>query len=206
MPDKFVISNTPIISMPHSYSDSEIVFALKKGGKVQDDAILYIYKKNKSLLLSILRSSFRNERSKTPDDIIWETIEVFVNNVISEKFSIQENKTISAYIGKIAKNLMIKYLDSEDARGIREMRFGEEAEVLEDDISVALVEQESWSNYLEMFEKIGKNCKRILQMVYGLGYSIKEMAKELVDEGLYENEQVVRNAKSKCLKNILTKL
>lgn len=43
-------------------------------------------------------------------------------------------------------------------------------------------------------------------MVFGLGYSIKEMAKELVDEGLYENEQVVRNAKSKCLKNILMKL
>ena len=167
---------------------------------------MYIYKKNKSLLLTILRSSFRNERSKTPDDIIWETIEVFVNNVISGKFSIQENKTISAYIGKIAKNLMIKYLDSEDARGIREIHFGEEAETLEDDVSVAIAEQESWNNYLEIFEKIGKNCKRILQMVYGLGYSIKEMAKELVDEGLYENEQVVRNAKSKCLKNILTKL
>ena len=67
-------------------------------------------------------------------------------------------------------------------------------------------ESETWNRYLEIFEQIGKNCKRILQMVYGLGYSIKEMANVLVEEGLYENEQVVRNAKSKCLKNILTKI
>lgn len=192
--------------MTHSYSDTEIVFALKKGGKEQDDAIRYIYKKNKSLLLSILRNSFKNEWSRTPEDIIWEAMNIFVGNVISGKFSIQENKTISAYIGGIAKNLIRKYIESEDARSLREIRYTENSEVLEEDISKALIEHETWDKYLEIFEKIGKNCKRILQMVYGLGYTIKEMAIELVEEGLYENEQVVRNAKSKCLKNILTKL
>lgn len=91
--------------MANFFSDSEIVFALKAGGKQQDDAIYALYTQNKSLLLGILRSSFKIERSKTPDDIIWETIEVFVSNVLSEKFSLKENTSISAYLRVVSKTL-----------------------------------------------------------------------------------------------------
>ncbi|MBK6975816.1 MAG: sigma-70 family RNA polymerase sigma factor [Cytophagaceae bacterium] len=192
--------------MANFFSDSEIVFALKAGGKQQDDAIYALYTQNKSLLLGILRSSFKIERSKTPDDIIWETIEVFVSNVLSEKFSLKENTSISAYLRVVSKNIMMKYISSEEARSMREMSYGADNEYIDQDVSVMISESETWNRYLEIFEQIGKNCKRILQMVYGLGYSIKEMANVLVEEGLYENEQVVRNAKSKCLKNILTKI
>ncbi len=192
--------------MANFFSDSEIVFALKAGGKQQDDAIYALYNQNKSLLLGILRSSFKIERSKTPDDIIWETIEVFVSNVLSEKFSLKENTSISAYLRVVSKNIMMKYISSEEARSMREMSYGADNEYIDQDVSVMISESETWNRYLEIFEQIGKNCKRILQMVYGLGYSIKEMANVLVEEGLYENEQVVRNAKSKCLKNILTKI
>lgn len=100
----------------------------------------------------------------------------------------------------------MKYISSEEARSMREMSYGADNEYIDQDVSVMISESETWNHYLEIFEQIGKNCKRILQMVYGLGYSIKEMANVLVEEGLYENEQVVRNAKSKCLKNILTKI
>jgi RNA polymerase sigma-70 factor (ECF subfamily) len=184
-------------------SDAEILELLNRGGHYVSKAIEALYDQNKSLLQSILKSSFKSEKSKTSEDIIWETMEAFINNVNKGSFSLQEGISIAAYLRVISKNLMLKYVSSENARSLRQNSFSLEIEESEPDVSHLIIEHEKWETYLQIFEKAGKNCKRILQMVYGLGYSIKELAKELIEEGIFENEQVVRNAKSKCLKNVL---
>lgn len=184
-------------------SDVEIIELLNKGGHYVTKAIETLYNQNKALLQSILRSSFNSEKSKTSEDIIWETMEAFINNVNRGSFSLQEGNSIAAYLRVISKNLMLKYVSSENARSLRQNSYSLESEESEPDVSHLIIEQEKWETYLQIFEKAGKNCKRILQMVYGLGYSIKELANELIEEGIFENEQVVRNAKSKCLKNVL---
>jgi RNA polymerase sigma factor (sigma-70 family) len=184
-------------------SDAEILELLNRGGHYVSKAIEALYDQNKSLLQSILKSSFKSEKSKTSEDIIWETMEAFINNVNKGSFSLQEGISIAAYLRVISKNLMLKYVSSENARSLRQNSFSMEIEESELDVSHLIIEHEKWETYLQIFEKAGKNCKRILQMVYGLGYSIKELAKELIEEGIFENEQVVRNAKSKCLKNVL---
>jgi RNA polymerase sigma factor (sigma-70 family) len=184
-------------------SDAEILELLNRGGHYVNTAIEALYNQNKALLQSILRSSFNSEKSKTSEDIIWETMEAFINNVNRGSFSLQEGNSIAAYLRVISKNLMLKYVSSENARSLRQNSYSLEIEESEPDVSHLIIEQEKWETYLQIFEKAGKNCKRILQMVYGLGYSIKELANELIEEGIFENEQVVRNAKSKCLKNVL---
>jgi DNA-directed RNA polymerase specialized sigma24 family protein len=187
-------------------SDSLIVEGILAGGLAESKAIEALYNQNKSFFLRLLNEPLRLEQSKLPDDIIWEAIEAFVWNVKDAKYTPQESVPVAAYVRAIAKNLLLKYLSSENARRNRQGIYFEENDEVVADVSVAIVEKEKWDKYLEIFENAGKNCKRILQMVYGLGYSIKDLAEELISEGLFENEQVVRNAKSKCLKKVLPQI
>ncbi len=186
--------------------DQEIINGILNGGLEESKAIEALYDQNYSFFLSVLREPFRLEKSMTPDDIIWEAIESFVWNVKDEKYVYQENVPLAVYVKAIAKNLLLKYISSENARGNRQGIYIEDDQKYDQDVSEILIEKEKWDAYLEIFENAGKNCKRILQMVYGLGYGIKEMAIALINEGLFENEQVVRNAKSKCLKRVLLQI
>lgn len=183
-------------------SDEQIIEGIMKGGHYETKAIEELYDRNKGLFLSFLNQGFANEKSKEPEDIIWETIEAFVNNVKSEKFKLQQNIPITAYLKTISKHLALKYYSSENARSGRQDAYFAQTDNISPDVSELIADKEIWDEYLGIFEKAGKNCKRILQMVYGLGYGIKEMAQELIAEGVFENEQTVRNAKSKCLKKV----
>ena len=51
---------------------------------------------------------------------------------------------------------------------------------------------------MELIESLGENCKKILMAFYYDNLSIQEMLVNLP----YENEQVVRNKKYKCLQKL----
>jgi DNA-directed RNA polymerase specialized sigma subunit len=51
-----------------------------------------------------------------------------------------------------------------------------------------------------VIDKLGENCKKILLLYYFENKNMKEILETLP----YENEQVVRNKKSKCLKKLET--
>jgi len=48
------------------------------------------------------------------------------------------------------------------------------------------------------FERLGEKCKTILRLFYYRKYSIKQ----IMDEGGYNSENVVKSQKSRCLKNL----
>jgi RNA polymerase sigma factor (sigma-70 family) len=187
-------------------TDLEIVNGIKSGGVAENKAIALLYEQNKGEINGFLEKWRHQESAKEPNDIIWEGLEPLVNNIKNGKYQIQQGIYLKTYLKSILKNLWFKHLSSEKARMGRQHAYYEGNEGIEMDVSEILAEKEIWDGYLAIFEKVGKNCKRILQMVYGLGYGIKELAQELIDEGLYGNEQVVRNAKSKCLKKVSEQL
>lgn len=183
-------------------TDIEIFEGIKTGGQAENIAIGQLYDQNKSLLMGFLRKYSNQENAKEPEDIIWEGIEALVNNIKNEKYILKEGIALSSYLKSILKNLWFKQLSSESARSNRQSIYFDQEEALPD-VSQLMAEKETWDNYLRIFENVGKNCKRILHSVFGLGYSIKELGAELVAEGVYDNEQVLRNAKSKCLKKLM---
>ncbi|AWW00486.1 RNA polymerase sigma factor [Arcticibacterium luteifluviistationis] len=183
-------------------TDKDIIEGIKAGGLAENRAIEQLYEQNKMLLLGFLRKFNNQENAKEPEDIIWEGIEALVNNVRNGKYSFKEGVALNSYLKSILKNLWFKQLSSESARLNRQHTYFDQDQV-EPDVYQLLSDKETWDNYLQIFEKIGKNCKRILHSVFGLGYTIKELGAELVAEGVYDNEQVLRNAKSKCLKKLM---
>jgi len=74
---------------------------------------------------------------------------------------------------------------------------------LEDDVSEMLIEKENWEFYVNIVSKVGKNCRQILDMRLIDGLSMQEISKKLIADGIFENDQTVRNTKSKCLKKLM---
>jgi len=66
------------------------------------------------------------------------------------------------------------------------------------DVSGQIIDRESRRQVMKLMDELGENCKKILLMFYYENLSMKEMVANLH----YENEQVVRNKKYKCLKQL----
>ncbi len=65
-------------------------------------------------------------------------------------------------------------------------------------MSYLITEREKKQQFRELLSKLGENCRKILTLFYYENMSMKEMLAHLP----YENEQVVRNKKYKCLQQL----
>ncbi|HSC39020.1 MAG TPA: hypothetical protein VLD19_14155, partial [Chitinophagaceae bacterium] len=80
----------------------------------------------------------------------------------------------------------------------REDRFEKEKEAMAPDISGYMVHRELKTRLLQLVESLGDKCRKILLAFYYDSLPVKEILQSLN----YENEQVVRNKKYKCLKQL----
>ncbi len=189
------------------WSDHEIIQGILSGGRAEEDAIGALYDNLHSVLSRYVSNKSSKTYAKEPEDIIWESIEAMVNNVKEGKYQPQSGTNIEAYIKMICKNLWHKYLASETAReGRQEQYVGFDFEDIDLDISQTIAQKETWDGYLSIFERVGKNCKELLSLTFADDMPMNELAKMMVATGKYENEQTVRNAKSKCLKKVLLEI
>ena len=77
-------------------SDSLILEGILAGGFSETKAIESLYNQNKAFFLKLLNEPLRLEKSKLPEDIIWEAIEAFVWNVKDGKYVSQANVPVAA--------------------------------------------------------------------------------------------------------------
>jgi DNA-directed RNA polymerase specialized sigma subunit len=80
----------------------------------------------------------------------------------------------------------------------REEKYERGQERTEMDVSHFIADRESKEQVMSLVGQLGETCKKILLMFYYNNLSIKEILESLD----YENEQVVRNKKYKCLKQL----
>jgi RNA polymerase sigma factor (sigma-70 family) len=187
----------------HVYlTDAEIIAGIREGGHAENKAIETIYEQNKSIILGFLAQRTNTEYAKDPEDILWEAMEALVLNIRNERYNVQDGVGLTSYFKSICKNLLLKAIDSEHSRVNRQSIYAGFEDETTPDVSQEMIEKETWNGYIELFEQAGKNCQRILEMSFADGMKVNEVAQELIKEGLYDNEQVVRNAKSKCLKRM----
>ena len=62
-----------------------------------------------------------------------------------------------------------------------------------------LVNREHYILIQQLFEKLGEKCKQLLLLVYYENLSMNEIIQHMPD---YQNEQVIRNKKYKCMKQL----
>ena len=175
------------------YSDAELITAIGNGDQL-NNAIYFIYQQYSSTIQSFILAN-----SGTPqdaEDIFQETVVTFIDLVKKNKF--RGEAAIKTFLVAVARNLWLNELKKRVHSGKREKVFETSRELTELDVSEYIADREMKQQFVEVLDKLGASCKKLLTLYYYENLSMKDILNHLP----YENEQVVRNKKYKCLQSL----
>ena len=174
-----------------TFSDDELITALKTENGI-DNAIRFIYRTHYRLLEGLVLT---NSGSKTDaQDLIQEVLMLFIDMVQKDKY--RGEASVKSFLYTVARNLWITELRKRGSDAKRNELFETNRDQVEEDISSYLTRKEAHQTVIALFDQLGERCKQILTLFYYDNLSVKDILKQTN----YENEQVLRNRKYKCLK------
>ena len=175
------------------FSDGEVIHNLSNNVET-DETIRFLYRSHYE---SIGRYVVNNNGSwDDAQDIFQEAMIAFINLVKAGKF--RGESSIKTFLYSLNKNIWLNELKKRGRSQVREMKYEQANEKSESGADVALETREINNELMKTMEALGENCKKILLLYYFENQSMREILSTLD----YENEQVVRNKKYKCLKQL----
>jgi RNA polymerase sigma factor (sigma-70 family) len=177
-----------------NYTDTELVNALKTHREM-DAAIKVIYKEYYGLLEYYVTNN--NGSKDDAADVIQETIVAFIEIVQQDKF--RGDASVKSFLYSIARNLWLTELRKRNSADNRNMVFEKSRDTVEQETMQHLINREHYNAIQQLFEKLGDKCKQLLMLVYYEDLSMKDIVEKMPD---YQNEQVLRNKKYKCMKQL----
>lgn len=175
------------------YEDQEIVEAINKN-KNLEPVIRYLYRTNFDSIANYIRSNSGKEEDA--EDFFQEAIVVFIN--IVRKGNFRGDSSIKTFLYSIARNLWRNELKRQNRALMRETSYYEQSEKEERDIQISIGENELKNQLMQLLEKLGENCKKILLLFYYENLPMKEIFHRMG----YETEQVARNMKYRCMNRL----
>ncbi len=176
-----------------SFSDAELITAIKTGIDI-DNAVGFIYRNHYRVLENFVLTNSGNEMDA--EDIIQEVLVVFIDIIQTKRY--RNEASVRSFLYTLTRNLWISELRKRGSDSKRNVFFEAGREKEEEDISTLLIYKEAQVLIVELFERMGEKCKQILTLFYYENLPMKEILKQTN----YENEQVLRNRKYKCLKEL----
>ena len=180
-----------------NFSDSDLVEAICKSDMLEE-AIEQLYKDHETIARSFIMGKGGTEQDA--DDIFQETVVSFIDTVRKGKF--RQESGIRTFLISISKNLWYNEIRRRQRAGTREKLYVAELEPQDAAIDDVIGNRELKSLLIQMLNDLGESCKKILELFY---YENLPM-KDIVSHMHYENEQVVRNKKYKCLQQLTDKM
>lgn len=175
------------------YAEVDLLSAVRKGDQL-NSAIYFIYQQYSQTVSSFIRANSGTEQDA--EDVFQETVVIFIDLVRKNKY--RGEAGIKTFLVSIARNIWLNELKKKQRSGIREQIFENNREQKEMDVSQYIADREIKQQFMTMIERLGEHCKKILTLFYYENLSMKEIVQHLP----YENEQVVRNKKYKCLQHL----
>ena len=182
-----------MIKGAESYTDAEIIDNLSHNREV-DLSLKYLYRSHYEFLGRYVVNN--NGSWDDAQDIFQEVMVAFVNLVNAGRF--RGKSSIKTFLYSLNKNIWLNELKKRGRTQVREMKYETASEKTEHGVSAALEAREANAGLMKVMEELGETCKKILLLYYYENQSMKEILTSLD----YENEQVVRNKKYKCLKRL----
>jgi len=176
-----------------NYDDEELLRSILNEINM-DEAIKYLYK-NHFNGLSIYVQQHDGSRQDA-EDIFQETIVAFIQLVKQSKF--RGEASIKTFLFTINKNTWLNELKRRSRAQERESKFEIAREAVDPGVHNYIAGREARKQVLDIMDKLGEGCKKILLAFYYEKLSMRE----IVNTMNYENEQVLRNKKYKCLKQL----
>ena len=176
-----------------NYSDAELLDVITNGDNM-DEVIKFLYR------FQFLKSSIyikQNSGSQEDaEDIFQEVIVSFIQLVQRSKF--RGDSSIGTFIYVLVRNTWLNELKKRKRSKLREEKYENTQEKSEAGAGEYIINREIKNQIVELIESLGENCKKILLAFYYDNLSMQEILTNL----RYENEQVVRNKKYKCLQKL----
>ncbi|ASU36293.1 RNA polymerase sigma factor [Mucilaginibacter xinganensis] len=176
-----------------NFSDEELIEALKQQ-QVSNMAIAFLYRNYYGVLSNYIKLNKGSQQDA--EDIFQEVVVNFIEIIKAGKF--RSESSIKTFLFTLNRFTWLNELKKRSRTLAREEKYEDDSEVDDRDLSHFLVERESKNMVVAMMDKLGETCRKILLAYYYDNFSMKEIL-PLVN---YENEQVLRNKKYKCLKNL----
>ena len=174
-------------------SDPELVHNLRSGTEI-NESIKAIYRDHfDSLSWFVVNNSGSRQDA---EDVFQEVVLNFIELVQKDKF--RGESTVKTFLFSLNKHIWLNELKRRGRAEARELKYERGRDEKEPDVSEVIVDRESRQKVMQVVEELGDTCKKILVLFYYENRSMKEIL-ETLD---YENEQVVRNKKYKCLKQL----
>ena len=175
------------------YTDAELIAAISAGRDL-NGAIRYLYQQYSQATSSFIMLHGGNEQDA--DDIFQETVVAFIEVVQKGKY--RKEASIKTFLNAIAKNYWFNEIKKRGRSDLRDRQFERGRDQDEADVSHHIVEMERKRQLRGLVDQLGDGCRKVLLLFYYENLSMKE----IVDHLPYENEQVVRNKKYKCLQQL----
>lgn len=176
-----------------NFPDSELVENLKSGQRM-DESIKAIYRSHfESLCWYVMNNSGSRQDA---EDIFQEVVVNFIDIVQKDKF--REESTVKTFLFSLNRYTWLNELKRRGRAMAREEKYERGQERVEMDTSHFIADREGKSEVLRIVGELGETCRKILLLFYYENMSMKE----ILDVTDYETEQVVRNKKYKCLKQL----
>lgn len=174
-------------------SDTELVANLRSGSKMEE-SVKAIYRSYfDSLSWYVMNNSGSRQDA---EDIFQEVIISFIELVQKGKF--RGESSIKTFLFSLNRHVWLNELKRRGRAMAREEKFEKNQAIIQLDVSHTVEDREAKAQMMQLVSALGETCRKILTMFYYENMPVKAML-EFLD---YENEQVIRNRKYKCLKQL----
>lgn len=177
--------------------DHEILTKIRTGFQVEA-AVRAIYDNHYKRLTGYILQN--NGNRQDAEDIFQEVVVAFIELVKRNKF--REQSSINTFLFAITRHTWLNELKRRGRALKREENYERGMEKIEADTCHFLDDRDNRAQIISLVEGLGRKCRQILLAFY----FEKKSLKEILGETGYENEQVVRNKKYLCLKQLEQKL
>jgi RNA polymerase sigma factor (sigma-70 family) len=175
------------------FADRELLDALRLA-RPSDQAIRQLYVTCFRMARSYVVKNGGNEQDA--EDSFQEAVICFIELVQTGKF--RGDSSVSSCIYSITRHLWLNELRRKGRSLKREASYDQAHRAPSLDLHGLLAEQELKSRLMDMVTSLGETCRKILVAFY---YDSLPM-KEIMDLVHYQNEQVLRNKKYKCMQQL----
>ncbi|HPG12249.1 MAG TPA: sigma-70 family RNA polymerase sigma factor [Chitinophagaceae bacterium] len=173
--------------------DTELLSNIRQGIEL-NDMIRFIYKDHfQSLSWYVMNNSGSREDA---EDIFQEVVVNFIDLVQKDKF--RGDSSVKTFLFSLNRFTWLNELKRRGRAKLREEKFEKGQDRVDLDTSEYIAGRESKAMLQQLVGELGDDCRKILLLFYYENLSMKE----ILEQTHYENEQVVRNKKYKCLKRL----
>ena len=178
---------------PRHYSDQELIELIRSGSGI-DPAVRFMYRNYFEFLGIYVQQHAGSEQDA--EDVFQEVVVAFIDLVQRDKF--RGDSSIKTFLFALNRNIWLNELKKRKRSSAREIKYELEKSTEDPGIAHYMGAREGRQQLMELITSLGTVCKQILLAFYYEGLSMKEILEQLH----YENEQVVRNKKHKCMKKL----